>query len=362
MGIHSDLVTATLKEIGMKEKKLSGEWSRSAPGKAIQVLFMAIAFTLPLVQVALAGEAQSDLAQQIFDTMVQLPGNKPGYRLVHPKGIVCHGTFAASKSAAKFSRAKHFSGAAVPITVRFSDAAPDPAIADMSPDAAPFGMAIRFEVPGGGETDIVAFSHNGFVVGTGEEFLALQKSIVATDPSKPHPWPVEVFVSAHPRALKFVQDPKPTPASFGTEAYFGNNAFLFVNNKSEKQAGRYQILPVAGQHSVPEAEAKSKPPNFLKDELKAHLAKGTIHFRLIVQLPNPGDPTNDASVVWPGDRKTIDLGTITIASIDPDSDEAEKALAFDPTRLTDGIELSDDPLPALRSDVYMLSRIHRQGK
>ena len=39
-----------------------------------------------------------------------------------------------------------------------------------------------------------------------------------------------------------------------------------------------------------------------------------------------------------------------------------KALAFDPTRLTDGIELSDDPLPALRSRVYRLSRIHRQGQ
>jgi len=36
---------------------------------------------------------------------------------------------------------------------------------------------------------------------------------------------------------------------------------------------------------------------------------------------------------------------------DSDSAAAEKALVFDPTRLTDGIELSDDPLPALRSCV-----------
>jgi hypothetical protein len=51
------------------------------------------------------------------------------------------------------------------------------------------------------------------------------------------------------------------------------------------------------------------------------------------------------------DRKTIDLGTVTITTVDADSDAAQKALAFDPTRLTDGIELSDDPLPALRSRV-----------
>ena len=62
------------------------------------------------------------------------------------------------------------------------------------------------------------------------------------------------------------------------------------------------------------------------------------------------------------DRKTIDLGTVTITTVDADSDAAQKALAFDPTRLTDGIELSDDPLPALRSRVYRLSRIHRQGQ
>ena len=51
------------------------------------------------------------------------------------------------------------------------------------------------------------------------------------------------------------------------------------------------------------------------------------------------------------DRETIDLGTVTITTVDADSDAAQKALAFDSTRLTDGIELSDDPLPALRSGV-----------
>lgn len=55
----------------------------------------------------------------------------------------------------------------------------------------------------------------------------------------------------------------------------------------------------------------------------------------------------------------MELGTITLITVDPDSATAEKALAFNPTRLTDGIELSDDPLPALRSRVYALSVAHR---
>jgi catalase len=306
-------------------------------------------------------QSDTNLAQQVFDTMVQLPGNKPGNRLVHAKGIVCQGTFTPDKSAPNISRAAHLHGAPVPVTVRFSDAAPAPSISDASPDAAPRGMAIRFMLPGGSSTDIVSFSHNGFVVGNGEDFLALQKSVVATDPTKPHPWPVEEFLSTHPRSLKFVQDPKPTPASFGTEAFFGNDAFVFVNEKGVKQAGRYQIRPVAGQHYVPDEEAKTKSPDFLVDELRTHLSKDPIQFRLVVQLPDPGDPTNDPSMVWPDDRKTITLGTITVTSVVADSDAAQKTLAFDPIKLTDGIELSDDRLPILRSRVYLLSRIHRQG-
>jgi len=300
------------------------------------------------------------LAQQIFDTMLQVPGITAGYRAAHAKGIVCEGTFAPSKGAAALSKAAHFQGTSVPITVRFSDAAPDPFVPDNS--GQPRGMAIRFELPGGGQTDIVALSHNGFIVGTGEDFLALQKAIVATDPSQPHPWAIEAFLGGHPLALKFVQEIQVIPASFGTQAFFSNDAFVFVNQDGVKQAGRYKILPVAGQHNLSEAEAKTKAPNFLVDELKTRLAGAPVKFRLIVQLPNAGDPTNDGSLVWPDDRKTIEMGTISITSVVADSNAAERALVFFPTTLTDGIELSDDPLPSLRTSVYALSFARRQQK
>jgi len=77
-----------------------------------------IPLTLMLLGVALvapidfraAPDDDKDLAQQIFDTMVQLPGNKPGNRLVHAKGIVCQGTFAPSKHAAAVSQPRHLVG------------------------------------------------------------------------------------------------------------------------------------------------------------------------------------------------------------------------------------------------------------
>jgi catalase len=216
-------------------------------------------------------------------------------------------------------------------------------------------MAIRFELPGGEQVDIVAMSHNGFVVSTGEELLALQKAVVATDPAKPHPWPVEAFLSTHPLALKFVQENRVMPASFANESFFANDALVFVNRAGVRQPGRFKIIPVAGIAHLSETEAKTKSPDFLVEDLKAKVAASPVKFRLIVQLPNAGDVTADPSLVWPEDRKSIEVGTISIASIAADSEAAEKALAFDPVNLTEGIELSDDPLPALRSKVYALS-------
>src|SRR3989440_1230949 len=163
--------------------------------------------------------------------------------------------------------AAHLKGGTVPVTVRFSDASGVPNIPDTDPGAVPRGIAIRFALSGGAFTDIVAVSHNGFVVGTGEDFLAFLKAIAATRPDSPHPSPVEAFLGSHPRALKFVLDNKPLPASFATLAYFGNNAFVFVDAKGTKRPGRYQIIPVAGLSSLDSAAASKAGPNYLFDEL-----------------------------------------------------------------------------------------------
>lgn len=313
-----------------------------------------------LLATQVGAQAPTDLVQQIAEVMRQGPSGKAHQRYIHAKGIVCQGSFQASPNAQAISRAAHLDGTTIPVTVRFSNGAPDTTVADNAPEAAPRGMAIRFAVGRG--TDIMALSHNGFLVGTGEEFLALIKAQAATDTAASHPWPIEEFLKSHPRALEFVQDPKPTPVSFATESYYANNAFIFINSEGAKQAGRYQIVPVGGGQYLDDATAKAKSPNFLREELSVRLATAPARFRLLLQLPNSGDQTSDGSIVWPEDRKSVELGLITLTSVVPDSTATEQQLAFDPTRLVDGIELSDDPLPALRSRVYVYSVAgrHRQ--
>jgi catalase len=272
---------------------------------------------------------------------------------------VLTGKFVPAPGARTLSRAAHLAGPAVPVTVRLSDGTGVPQINDDNPNASPRGMAIRFALPRGGFTDIVANSHNGFFVGTAEDFLAFLKAVAGTTPTSTHPSPIEQFLGSHPRALKVITDSKALPKSFATLDFYGNNAFLFVDSAGKKRAGRYQIMPVAGVAHLDSVAASKVTPNYLFDDLRRRIARGPIAYRLFVQLANPGDPTNDGSIVWPNDRKRVELGTITLAAVAPDNDELQRSLTFNPIYLTDGIQLSDDPFVALRSAVYALSVRHR---
>jgi catalase len=314
----------------------------------------------------MAGEKQpekaKDVAEQIVDTMNAIFGKHPGYRAVHAKGIVCEGEFTPAPTAAGLSRAPHLKveGKPVRVTVRFSDSTGIPTVPDGSPSANPHGLAVRFHLPEGGSTDIVSNAYNGFAVSTAEEFLALLQALAESGQDVPKPKPIEKFLATHPKAAKVITAPKPTPVSLATEPYFGVNAFLFTNRDGKTRYGRYQFRPEAGAQFLSDEDAAKQPANFLIDELHTRLSKGPVKFRLVVQLGAEGDPVNDATAVWPDDRPTVELGVLSINQPVRDNEAAQRGLAFDPTRLVDGIEASDDPILEARSSIYAVSRRHRR--
>jgi catalase len=316
---------------------------------------------LTLAGAPLAAQTTKSLPEQIADVMVQLAGGiHPGLRFTHTKGLVVTGTFTPAPSARTISRAAHLQDSPVPVTVRFSDGSGLPTIPDNNPNASPHGMAIRFMLPAGAYTDIVANSHNGFFVGNGNDFLALLKAIAGTNEKSPHPSPIEQFLGAHPAALKVVMDSRAAARSFQNLDFYGNNAVIFVDAAGNKHPGRYQIIPDAGVVKLDSAASAKKTPNYMFDDLKSAIAKRPITYTLYAQLANPGDQTNDGSVVWPSDRKRVKLGRISLNKVAPNNEELQKTLAFNPIILTNGITLSDDPLPLLRSAVYALSVAHRR--
>jgi len=55
------------------------------------------------------------------------------------------------------------------------------------------------------------------------------------------------------------------------------------------------------------------------------------------------------------------VGTLELTGPDTEREQGDDILVFDPTRVTAGIELSDDPIPRLRSQAYSISVERRTG-
>ena len=287
-------------------------------------------------------------------------GPHAGYRANHAKGVLVMGSFTAAKGAASLSKAGHLvAGKTVPVVVRFSNGTGVPTLPDADPNASPHGIAIRFKLAGGANTDIVSISSNGFPVATPEEFVSLLQAIGMSGPGVAKPTPIEQFMGSHPVALKWATTPRPAPVSFATLAFYGVNAFKFTNAKGQSHYVRYQIVPAGGEQVLSDADAAKAAPNYLMDELPARVAKGPVKFKLLAQVAEPGDAVNDGSVVWPNERKLVVLGTISLTKAAVDQAKEQKPLLFNPLALTAGIEPSADPVLLIRPAAYGVSYAQR---
>src|SRR5262249_869461 len=131
---------------------------------------------LAVLGLALPFGARADdppMEVQVVDALNKAFGKYAGFRANHAKGIVAEGSFLATPEAAELSRAALFTGAKIPLTVRFSDATGIPNLPDGSPLANPHGMAIKYHLPDGSDTDMVTNSLKFFLVSSGEEFRDL---------------------------------------------------------------------------------------------------------------------------------------------------------------------------------------------
>jgi catalase len=320
---------------------------------------VAAIITSCLVWSGAAAADEKPIAEQIVDAISKVFGpQRDGFRANHAKGIVVEGSFKATPEAAALSKAVLFNGSEIPLTARFSDATGVANIPDGAPNANPHGIAMKFHLPDGSDSDLVINALKFFPVSNATDFRDLLLAVAASPPDAPKPTKLEQFVAAHPNVAA-ANAAVHTPASFADEEYQGVNAFIFVNKAGQKQAFRYHLVPERIVHLDP-AEAKEKAPNFLIDEVQERLKKGPITFHLKAQLAAPGDQTSDGSKPWPADRKEVDMGVLTIAKVGADPFEAQNKLLFLPGNLPDGIEPSDDPLIDVRDEAYPISFARRQ--
>jgi len=280
-----------------------------------------------------ATAAPESVIRQIVDAMRTLAGPHPGFRPVHAKGLVCSGTFRPSADAPRVTRAPHFAGQPVPTVIRLANA-------------------------DGKSADILANSVEGFVARTPDElleFLRAQLPVPAT--GRPDPDAVPRFLAGHPAGRGFVERvmKRPVPASYGQATYYAEHAFRFTSSDGTSRFGRYRFVPQAGEAFLSPEDAGKRSPSFLREELEGRLRTGPVAFRLVLQLAEAGDPTDDVTALWPEGRPQVELGHLEIAAISPTSAADERRLIFDPTNRPDGIDLSADPILLARSAAYAIS-------
>jgi catalase len=278
-------------------------------------------------------------------------GTQPGYRRAHARGIHYHAAFTPAAEVAGLTTAEHLRAAGpVPTLVRLSNAAGNPHAPDrpQGPRGAVTGLAVRFDLPGGGHSTWAAASVPNFPARNPEDFIEVAKAQRPTGgPSVARLlWYGLTHRYALP-ALKAVGGVR-SPASFATTRFNGLHAYYLVDADGTRRAFRYHWQPEAGEQPLPPGDG---PAQYLFDEIERRVAAGPVRWRLVFQLAAPGDPTDDVTQQWPDDRPTVVAGTLTLDRLHEDQ-AAVEGLVFDPTNVVPGIELSDDPILHFRSQVY----------
>ncbi len=293
-------------------------------------------------------------AAELVDALARATGARPGHRVSHPKGILLTGTFTASARARELTSALHMQGAPVPVLARFSNASTDP----HSNDAAvgdPRGMSVKFTLPDGSATDVVCQSWPVFIVRTPEEFLEFMQAQIAG------PDELGAFIGAHPAtaaALAIVGEHAAPPRSWATYSFHSSVAYVLVDREGTRRPVRWELAPEAGEQVLSDAEREAAGPDYLTSEILERLP---VRFALRAQLARDGDPTDDSTARWPADREWVTMGVVELTAHDTTRETGGDVLVMDPTRVTPGIELSDDPILHVRRAAYAVSVAQRSG-
>ena len=294
----------------------------------------------------------------MVDALNAVHGRHDGVRAAHARGPCARGTFTATPGAARLTRAPHMQGDPIPVTVRFSNGTGNPSHPDRRKDGR--GMAVKFHLPSGKETDMVGITLPVFFVKTADDFLALQDAL-ALDPStgKPDAARTMAFVQEHPESVQGFQavlafEP---PSSYLGLVYRGLHAFKYVNAAGEEHYVRYRWEPETPAPNLGDEEARALPDDYLTSELSTRLKEGPVAFRLHVQVGQGEDPTDNPTVEWPADREDVEVGRLVLEETSEDCHE----LLFDPMVLIDGIEPSNDEILRARSGAYSVSFNRRRA-
>ena len=296
------------------------------------------------------------------DGFEQVAGKHPGFRRNHSKGVCVSGFFESNGRGVEFSKARIFQQGRVPILGRFSLGGGNPNAADAPQTVRGFGIC--FQLSGANEWRTAMINLPVFPFRTPQAFY---ENLLASAPDpatgKPDPKKMRAFLDAHPEseAAGKIIGARKISSGFENSEFHSLNTFRFTDETGKATWARWSVVPAS-----PEATNSPSPSqtdkNHMFDALIAALHRQPLTWRLVLTIAEPGDPTDDATLPWPPERKSVEVGTLTVDHIESDDTSPARDLNFDPLILPDGIFPSDDPLLSARSAVYSQSFTRREGE
>src|SRR5215207_1588337 len=248
-------------------------------------------------------------AEEVVDAINAISGKHPGHRAAHAKGTLMRGTFTPSGSG--LTTAAHMGEEPVPVTARSSNGGGDPGIPDYAKEGR--GLAVKFYLPDGSKTDIVALSLPCFFVRTPEDFLEFTR-LRKPDPEtgKPDFGKIGAWLEAHPEAGPAIQaavtaDP---PESYATVTYNSIHSFRWTAPDGTERYVRYRFEPEAGESTLSEEDAKARGRDYLQEEI---VGRDSTAFRMVAVIAEEGDVVNDPTVAWPEEREKVELGRLELS-------------------------------------------------
>jgi catalase len=203
-----------------------------------------------------------------------------------------------------------------------------------------------------GDTDLLGQTAPRFPVRRPEDFVSMTEAT-----ARPATFPL--WVARHPATLgAFLANARAqaiaSPYSYAEKTYYPIHAYGWVAADGTRRWVRYQLRPQPGTRPPGSFEGFDR----LRQEIVARLAEGPVRYDLHVTVAADGDDPHDPTSVWNGSRE-LTAGVIEVTAPMADPEEAGGPMVFDPTRVVDGIELSDDPILRYRPAAYSESVARR---
>ena len=247
---------------------------------------------------------------KLVDAFTPPTGVPLGHRRNHAKGICFTGMFEANGAGAALSRGQVFIRGQYPALGRFNLATADPNAPDATVRVR--GMGLRISTPDGQEWRTAMIDPPFFPVSTPQAFYEHLVASASKDPNA-----MKTFAGVHPEIAAFGAWAKSAPwtGSYAEERYNSLNSFILIDNSGAEHAVRWSLLPAAQPIPISPDDLAKRGPNFLEQEIAERVRGGPLRWTMAVTVANPGDPTADPSKAWPEDRRTVEVGTLTVQQI-----------------------------------------------